>query len=75
MFASFQRVHKDHERDSAGTKESEHTQEFASAIVLLWALVPGAPRVALGACLVDVDHSRMRPILVRLLDGALAPPL
>jgi hypothetical protein len=26
----------DHERDGAGTKESEHTQEFASAIVLFW---------------------------------------
>ncbi len=28
--------HQDHERDRAGTKEPEHTQECASAIVLLW---------------------------------------
>src|ERR1700733_6178241 len=34
--ASFQRVHQNHERDGAGTEESEHTQECASAIVLLW---------------------------------------
>ena len=69
--SSFQRIHQDHERNGAGTKESEHTQECANAIGPLWPSARGGPRVAFGACPVDVDHSRMRPILVRLPDGAL----
>jgi hypothetical protein len=34
--ASFERVRQDHERNGARAKKSEHTQECASAIVLLW---------------------------------------